>query len=156
MARRGRKPRPQALKILSNERADRLSADAPKPLEGFPSAPDYLGELGRAEWSRMVEDLQAAGVLSRVDASALGLYCAAYQRWREAEEAVARTGLTASTLTGAEKVSPYVQIANKALETMARLLLEFGATPASRSRVKSTGQAGPADELSDFLRRRKA
>jgi phage terminase small subunit len=45
--------------------------------------------------------------------------------------------------------SPYLTVADQALESMRRLLVEFGLTPFSRCRVKAPADAAP-DELDLF------
>ena len=40
--------------------------------------------------------------------------------------------------------SPYLAIANKAIEQMLKILIEFGMTPSSRSRVQMTPPSGPS------------
>jgi P27 family predicted phage terminase small subunit len=47
--------------------------------------------------------------------------------------------------------SPYLSIADQALETMRKLLVEFGLTPSSRSRIKALGAADAGDEFDQFL-----
>ena len=150
MARRGRKPKPTALKLLEGTRADRVNDREPAMPTGLPERPDYLAGPARAEWDRMIELLRSSGVLSRADGAALALYCQTYGRWREAEDNLALHGCVVEAVAGGAKTSPYVGIAHQCLALMHRLLVEFGLTPSSRSRIKSTVEK-PKDALEEFL-----
>lgn len=50
--------------------------------------------------------------------------------------------------------SPFLAIANKALEQMTKLMIEFGMTPSSRTRVHAIGAEKEADPMDAFLARR--
>lgn len=153
MGSRGPKPTPKALKILAGvTRADRLNDAEPRPLEGIPDPPEILDADARAEWARIAPQLAAMRVLSEVDGAALALYCSHYSRWVQAERVVREKGPVIATGTGSFKVSPHLTIAAAAMQSMLKILAEFGATPSSRSRVKAADQAEPEDELTAFLR----
>lgn len=139
MATRGRKP-------------------APKPLQpGLrrtgPVRPDHLDGWGEEAWDRIVPKLAELGILSDLDGEALALYCATYSRWRHALEAVRVDGVTTYTDKGAVKANPAVAVVNACERLMAAVLVEFGLTPSSRSRVKADER--PHDVMADFLARRK-
>ena len=153
MAIRGRKPKPTPLKILAGDRADRINRSEPRPGRSLPDCPDHLDADGREAWDRIVPGLDALGVLTTQDTEALALYCAAYGRWRKANEEVRKGGVTTFSEQGALKINPAVTVAQQAERLMAAILMEFGLTPASRSRVKT--DARPHDALADFLARRK-
>lgn len=153
MAKRGPKPRPAALKLAGGTPAPRPAAPA---IAGRPECPGHLDAIARAEWDRIVPLLDEAGILARIDGAALAIYCATYSRWvRASAELDAPEGLVAYTEKGGVKQSPYVQIAAAAERDMARMLVEFGCTPSSRSRV-ATKAEGPKDAFAEFLAKRKA
>jgi P27 family predicted phage terminase small subunit len=97
------------------------------------------------EWKRIAPQLFRAGLLTNVDVSALAVYCAAYARWQDAEEALARQreqddftcGLLIKTTNGNVIQNPLVGIANRAALLVRLLGSEFGLTPASRTRIES-------------------
>ncbi|MEN3976901.1 phage terminase small subunit P27 family [Emcibacter sp. SYSU 3D8] len=91
----------------------------------------------RAEWRRMAKHLYGLGLLTDIDRAALAGYCQAYGRWVEAEEAIAKHGIVVRSPSGFPMSSPFLAIANKALEQIHRFGIEFGMTPASRSRVSA-------------------
>ncbi len=151
---RGRKPAPTPLKILKGTRKDRINAEEPKPPVVRPERPEALDSFGRAEWDRILPELEELGILARVDGAALGLYCAAYSQWIRADLEVQIRGLLVDTGTGGVKGNPAVTMAHMARAQMHSLLSEFGATPASRSRVKTRDDGKSKDALGEFLNRR--
>ena len=149
---RGRKPKPTSIKLLEgNPGKRRINKDEPKPPEGIPDCPEMLGDEARAEWFRISQALQEMGILTKADRSALAAYCMAYGRWVEAEENVKRFGtIVKSPNKGFPMKSPYLTVADQAMENMRKFLVEFGLTPSSRSRIK-VPDAAPLDELDQFL-----
>jgi P27 family predicted phage terminase small subunit len=93
------------------------------------------------------------GLLSKIDRAALALFCQAWARWVEAEEALKRYGVMVKSPNGFPMQSPYLAVANKAMEQMRALLAEFGMSPSSRTRVHATPQVDEEDELEQWLRR---
>lgn len=148
----GPKPAPTTLKLLRGSRADRIPEAEPTPPPGCPEPPEHLGEIARDEWSRIVPILEAMGVLSQADGTALAMYCQHYERWVAAEKGIRDEGTLSVSATGNIKLSPYIQLANASMAAMQKLLVEFGCTPSSRSRVASMNATPPADELSEFLK----
>lgn len=83
----------------------------------------------------MGRKLAAWGLLTEIDGAALALYCQAWARWVEAEAQLLKFGTVIKSPNGFPIQSPYLPIANKAMEQMTKLLVEFGMSPSSRSRV---------------------
>lgn len=102
----------------------------------LPACPAHLQGEARKEWGRTGRRLLACGLMTEIDGTALAIYCQAWGRWVEAEENLARFGVVLKSPSGFPMQSPYLAIANKAMEQMARLLVEFGMSPSSRSRVE--------------------
>jgi P27 family predicted phage terminase small subunit len=88
-----------------------------------------------AHWPTVAEQLEAAGVLTRLDQSALALYCEVFARWRRATDHVVEHGPVIVSPSGLSTRSPHLVIADRAFEQMVKLLTEFAMTPSSRSRV---------------------
>src|SRR5262245_27314232 len=97
--------------------------------------PEHLSEAAKAEWTRMSAELSKLGLLTIVDRSAFGAYCMAGGRWVEAEGALRKTGPVVKAPSGYPMLSPYLAVANRALEHMRMFLIEFGMTPASRAKL---------------------
>lgn len=153
--RSGRRPQPTALTILKGNPGGRpLPANEPKAPPHLPTAPSYLCDVAKAEWRKTGKRLLAMGIMTDIDTSALAAYCQAFARWVEAEQMLNERGVLwrSTNDDGIELFtqSPYLSIANKALEQMQKLLVEFGMTPSSRSRVKAV-PVGEVDPFESYL-----
>ena len=133
---RGRKPKPGALRGRGGERE-------PKPPDALPRCPDHLSHVAKKEWRRLATPRWRVGVLTVCDRAALAAYCQAYGRWVEAEEKLAETQALLKTPSGYVQQSPWLAVANKQLELMARYMAELGLTPSARMRIAVKG--GDAD-----------
>lgn len=166
---RGRKPIPTKLKILKGTRSDRINGREPFLPVARPAIPDHLDSLARGEWDRLVPILEKMGVLTEADGAALMLYCECYSKWMRARGEIAKRGMliemtrTITSKRGATVETTGKPIANPAVaieiqtgRMMRELLIEFGLTPSSRSRLKSAAEP-PVDDLAEFLEgKRKA
>lgn len=148
---KGRKPKPTNIKVLEGEkRKSRINRNEPKPGPGRPTCPDHLNDDARAEWDRIVPELEIMGLLSRVDRTELAMYCQAYARWLDAEKSLNEKGYLYRTENGNITTSPMLWVANKAMEQCHKFLTEFGMTPASRSRI-NVGKASDDDGWNKLL-----
>jgi P27 family predicted phage terminase small subunit len=141
------------LKVLDGNPGKRpLNEQEPVPPDGLPECPDWLCDEAKAEWQRIVPELDAMGLLSRVDRPALAAYCTGWSRWVEAELQVKKFGaIVKSPEKGFPMKSPYLSIADQAMEAMRKFMVEFGLTPSSRSRIRVPGGGAEADEFDQFL-----
>ena len=98
----------------------------------------------KKEWKRIVPELLRLEVLTIVDGKALAGYCQAYAHWQQAERDVKRYGVTVRepilrdgrpTRFVRLKRNPAIGVANDALKIMKSFLVEFGMTPAARTRI---------------------
>lgn len=156
MGARGPKPKPAALKVLADARPDRIGPAtlAATAAAGIPAPPGFLGREALEEWHRIAPQLAAAGVLTEGDGPALALYCSAFARRLAAQREVDAIGLLTETAAGGYKANPAVAMVAQAERDMARILAEFGATPASRSRVAAPEKPSEESELERFLNMR--
>ena len=146
----GRKPAPTAVKLLKGTRPDRVNAHPlASPTPGDPKPPADLSDNGRAEWSRILDDLRSLGVLDRTDRAVISLYVTQYETYCEALSAIRDDGLVFNTDLGGVKTNPATTVANQAASQMRQLLSEMGLTPSARSRL--TQPKPEADALGDFL-----
>ncbi len=150
---RGRKPKPTVLKALEGNPGRRPINDRePVPPEGVPECPDFLDDAARGEWLHTSAVLKDMGLLTPADRAALAAYCTAYSRWVHAEEQVKKYGTIAKSPTkGFPMKSPYLTIADQAMEAMRKFMVEFGLTPSARSRIKVPSSSGAADEFDLFM-----
>jgi P27 family predicted phage terminase small subunit len=147
---RGRKPKPTILKALAGNPGKRKLNE---PIAaGIPDCPEFLDAVAKEEWRRCVKVLAEMGVLTKADRSALAAYCVAYSRWVEAEGLVKKFGtIVKSPEKGFPMKSPYLTVADQAMENMRRLMVEFGMTPSARSRLRLADMCPAGDEFDRFM-----
>ncbi|MCK6482254.1 MAG: phage terminase small subunit P27 family [Planctomycetes bacterium] len=139
----GRRPKPTVLKVLGGNPGHRpLNAREAAPRRRIPSCPAILEGEARREWHRIARKLFDAGLLTEIDGPALMAYCLAYDRLLDAEQKLRQYGAVVKAPSGYLSHSPYLAIANRALDQMRSMLVEFGMTPSSRSRVHAAGGPG--------------
>ena len=143
-----RRPKPKALKLLEGGKI-RKARGVPSPKLVNPPPPATLTADGKKEWKRVAPKLYELGLLSELDLSALLLYCSAFARVKLAEEQLAKGGYVIVTQSGYKQQSPWVGIMNRATKALNDAALEFGMSPASRSRVTAKPPE-PEDEFKDF------
>lgn len=115
---------------------------------GAPECPDWLDAMARAEWSRVVPDLEASGALCQADLGILASYCQTFARWRQCEAELTAAGCM---LVG-NRINPAAKHAENLCKLLRSLAAELGLTPASRGRL-GDGDAtnGQAAELAEFI-----
>jgi P27 family predicted phage terminase small subunit len=134
-----------------------------------PQAPDvdvrkpmWVKGLAAKHWKAIAPWLDAAGLLTVLDAVALGLLCDSLAEYFEAGEVV---DAATKTEGGVKFIShtdkgniiqhPAVGVRNKAWERTVKLLREFGMTPSSRANISIANTTGErADPLLEMLHKR--
>lgn len=163
----GRRPKPLAIhKLNGNPRhmskAELNGDNNPQPALTAPEMPKGLPRAARREFRRMVPLLQAIGVISEVDGLALAEYCRAHALIEMAQKEIDKNGMTFITyfedkdgnaIAGDIKANPACSILSTQQKVMKSFLIEFGLTPASRSKLKITKKAD-ADPMEQFLNRK--
>jgi P27 family predicted phage terminase small subunit len=133
---RGRKPKPTRLKLIEGNPGKRpITGREPKPPSAQPTCPSHLSPKAKAEWKRLAASLNGIGLLTMIDRAALAAYCQSWGRWVEAERKLTETPPLLKTPAGYVQQSPWLTIANKERELMAKYMAELGLTPSSRSRL---------------------
>jgi P27 family predicted phage terminase small subunit len=94
------------------------------------------------------------GLLAKTDRAALELYCQHYARWKQAELVVKEKGLIFKTPNGLLQRRPEVTIAANETAIVRGFLLEFGLTPASRSRIGIPGKQ-EEDAFSAYMQNKR-
>lgn len=155
MGKRGPAPEPIAIKIAKGTATPEEKATALAEA-GIPEMPEIVsraGDTAAAVWHETVGRLsRREGLLSPIDARALAIYCIAWQRYEEAEDEIARDGITCVGEKGGQYPHPAVGIQNKAADTIARIGAKFGMTASDR--VGLPVSAGGAEKKG--TRRRQA
>jgi len=135
---KGRKPKPNVIHIATGSKNVRKNELTPTSPIGKP--PTILEGRALEEWSIQVAELEAIGIGTKIEATALACFCLAVQQLEDAREEVKRNGLVVFTERGAVK-NPAVTIMNSAMTQIRAFAIEFGMTPCSRGRVKVTPPA---------------
>ena len=151
----GPPPTPTRLKLLrGNPGKRKTNKREPKPraVLRVPKPPADLGTVAKREWRRVARQLVKLGLLSTVDLSLLGIYCAEIQKYREAQAFIRENGTSyvIRDKDGAVKYVaqfPQVGIARGAADLARKLAAEFGFSPASRSRIQITEKETVVDPV---------
>lgn len=163
MGARGPKPLPANVHLLRGNPGKRAVGDLLdelRPEVEIPDCPTWLWTEARKEWRRISAELEKYGLISKLDRSALVLYCQAWARmvWAEkrmaeamkrAEDAKAKAeaegrewhggdGIMVPAPSGALVYSHHWVVARRSSEDVAKYLQAFGLSPSSRSRVSTS------------------
>lgn len=148
----GRHAKPTALKVLQGNPGKRKlnkEVPAPAPLAEVPDPPQWLGEWAMEMWETIAPWLTQTGIMTRTDTHNLAAFCAAYDRWRQAEAEVAGAGITVVDAKGVLKKNPACTVVNESLRQLASFGAALGLDPASRARLM--GSHGPEKPANPFL-----
>lgn len=151
---KGRPRKPTQLKVIEGNRGKRrIAPDAPVT-PGVPRCPAHLKGAARRMWKLVAGELDALGLIAKVDGAALEGVCVAYCRAIEADRALAEFGLTYSRgLPSGDLVHvkrPEIAISRDSWAQVKSFCVEFGLTPVSRSRL-SVGKTKEIDRLEEVL-----
>lgn len=110
-----------------------------------PAIPRELQGEARAEWRRIVPELEAVGMMAKIDRAVLIRYCVAWQEWIRANHQAQREPLIVIDKSGVRRRNPILLVraqAQREVDELARLL---GLTPVARLRsgvkhVRPTGE----------------
>jgi P27 family predicted phage terminase small subunit len=124
------------LKFLRHNPGKRaLNHGEPRPTLEAHSCLYHLRAVAHAGWERVVTHLVASNMLTQLDRSVLGAYCDLFDCCVEAKKMMQKSGLVLNKMSSTLIHSSFVGIANKTLEQTRAYLIEFGMTPASRTRI---------------------
>lgn len=152
----GRRPKPTHLKVVTGNPGKRkLNDQEPKPPREVPSPPEHLTDWGKMAWVKVSLLLDGMGVLTTADSLALERLCDIYAEILQLRETIAIEGRTYTTKTQMGdfliKANPAVAMLADADRRFKSYLVEFGLTPAARTKVKVDGGEEKEDPLSQFF-----
>lgn len=169
MGQRGPKSLPANVLALRGGTAylqKRESEGAIKPDVEIPNCPRHLLAEARKEWKRVGGELELLGLISKIDRTALALYCQEYSWWVWHEEGLQRAiklaaekaaafaadpandgkewmggdGFMLPTPNGNWTYNPHWVARNKHALLVERFLANFGMSPSARGRVTASDQ----------------
>lgn len=153
----GRRPKPTALKLVTGNAGKRaINKKEPKPRREIPSCPAHLEDSGKVAWGRLSVLLDRMGVLTEADSAALERLCDCYTDILECRALIERDGRTYKVKTQTGEIlikgNPAVAQLRAADSQFKSYLVEFGLTPAARSKVHATpDDEDKKDPLSEFF-----
>jgi P27 family predicted phage terminase small subunit len=159
---RGRRAAPTALKLIRGTdkvNPGRINRDEPVPPIGDVICPTFLKGRARRFWQRHAPLLSAMRVLTTVDVDALAALCETEAEFWSARDDVRKRGIqievTRYSKDGAAyevlEDNPSVKIASDAGKRLRMMLVEFGLTPSSRTRLKATKPEEKEDKWAGLL-----
>ena len=169
--------KPTKLKILEGNPGKRpLPTNELDPEPFLAPCPTFIKGAGRKEWKRLAPELYNLGLLTKIDQAALAAYCSSFGLWLKVERELVRiqqsysavlklrkkdpnlklpsNGMVSQTSKGNWIMEPLLSVRKQALEQVHKFLIEFGMTPASRSRI-TVGKPESEDPLDQLLSTRR-
>lgn len=146
--------KPLKLKLLQgNPGKQKLNKKEPVYKKKDVDPPQTVKEEPEAleEWERIIPLLKESGIFATIDRSSISAYCLVYARWQDAERKVKKYGAFTKSKTGYVSMNPYVSMINRCLDQIHKYFLEFGMTPAARTRIVVEHPPGQEDELEKEL-----
>lgn len=152
----GRRPTPTELKLVRGNPGKRpINKNEPQPSKRIPSAPDHLSTEGQVAWGRLTVLLDRMGVLTEADGFALERLCDCYAEILALRDLVETQGRTyETTSTQGElvlKANPAVAMLADVDRRFKSYLIEFGLTPAARSKVQVKDDEPKEDQFAEFF-----
>ena len=145
---KGRKPTPKTILKLRGSRVrgpHKSGIDAPA---GIPQPPEYLCDIGRAEWQRIVPMLEASKVMSLRHQHTLAAYCDALADMVKANNELQQHGATFMDDKGRVMNHPAWYRKKDSRLHMLRLAEQFGLTASALARVSAV-DAPTAEDAED-------
>ena len=143
---KGRKPTPKTILKLRGSRVrgpHKSGIDAPA---GIPQPPEYLCDIGRAEWERIVPMLEASKVMSMRHQHTLAAYCDALADMVKANNELQQHGATFMDDKGRVMNHPAWYRKKDSRLHMLRLAEQFGLTASALARVSAVDAPTAEDD----------
>lgn len=125
----------------------------------LPEPPEWMRENAAARFREVCEQLDALGALAETDFGLVTRYACVYGRWLDAERALAEsdntihfTRLTNRAGQPASSVAvPALAQLHKCADLLSKMESALGLSPAERTRLPVTRDAGPPDPMEILL-----
>ncbi len=150
MATRGRKPKPNALKVFLGTAKGQPKREPSAPI-GVPVMPERLkaDTNATAKWAELVPFLTQIGTLTTGDGECLATLCEVYSAAQTCLLELRATGPVIHTDLGGVKPNPAGSLYRGLVSLQLSLMTEFGLSPSSRVRL-GTKIETPQDDLAEF------
>jgi P27 family predicted phage terminase small subunit len=138
---KGRKRIPDNLKVIAGtDQPCRMNPDAPAPAEDMPRPPAWLSRRAVEHFGALRSRFEYMSVATSTDTEMLALAAARLAEIEECDELIEEHGRLIESVSNKGtmvRANPAVGQRNEAMRHLHSLLSEFGASPASRSKVKA-------------------
>lgn len=128
-----------------------------KPKSNQVKAPEWLDEVAKKEWRRIVKELKELDLVTNIDVPALSICCDAYSKYVKATIDINKTGLLVNhtNKNGSKNIvqNPLILIANKYSEIYKKYCSDFGLTPVARLKLTllpNTEEEKPTSKWAKF------
>lgn len=150
----GRRPTPTHLKVVTGNPGKRaINKNEPKPPADPVKMPAHLNATAKSAWTNVKSILGRMGVLSKADEYALERLVSCYAEIRDCEKAIKTHGRTYETYNDSggimHRPRPEVAMLADADRRFKSYLVEFGLTPAARSKIQI--DESKKDDLEEFF-----
>lgn len=142
---RGRKPKPRHLRVIEGNPGKRaLPEDGVRLPSEYAAPPEFLDEVARAAWERLVPPLVERGLFTVLDHDSIAAYCEAFSRWRKHEQSLKDAGQETFETHGRQgrmiRTRPELGIISEQIRLMTSIGSNYGFSPVARMRLKDVGQ----------------
>lgn len=144
MGERGPLPVPHARR--RNRRSGSTHARGQYVTVARPPMPRTLKGEARAEWNRIVPELEDIGMLASIDRSVLVRYCTAWADWWECQELLQKSGKLIRGQKGNLVRNPLLIVRSDMEATLSDLGKQLGLSPGARLRAGVVHQRPPNPE----------
>jgi P27 family predicted phage terminase small subunit len=152
---KGRKAIPDALKKMKGtDQPVRMKNTAQvEAIEKLPPPPKWLPDLAKKLYRMKGKELVNQQIISVNDIDLFLMYCFEYGRYLEATESITKMGNANDQIdSDIKKYRLLEEVRKTSFDRAKSIAVEFGFTPASRSRVNPAGQK---EQLTDFQKMMK-
>jgi len=153
MSNAGRKLKPIALKLLEGvENEDRLNRNEPNPGDPSLECPEYLTDSAKMMWNKYALVLKKLGVFKQTDEFAFTTLCQESGRYIDLQIIInEKDSYTTTNIRNGDKAIPEMAMARECLRQVRALMVEFGMTPSSRSKISVGDDPGNIDPMQKIL-----
>ena len=135
----GRPTKPTALKIVSGtDQPCRVRVDEPKPKTDNLRKPRGMSKKANKHWNHIKAMLLECRVLTNADTYLLAMLCTAITEMFEIQALMDDSGVLIKGRHDYPVISPYFRALRLKQQEVKSILVEFGMTPAARTRVGTT------------------
>ena len=145
---KGRKPTPKQILSMRGARVRGPHKRGIDAAPGVPPAPEWLADIARAEWDRIVPMLESSKVMSPRHQQTLAAYCDSFADMVEADRELKANGPTLMDDKGRVSNHPAWVRKRDARTSMLKFASEFGLTASALARVSAIDQ-GPQENSDD-------